>query len=460
MLDSPDGTATTTSRRGDWHIIVQWIALSVAIVIALLPATPNRLGLIATRTAGFRLVMLLVLALNVWWWAAADNALCRILTARRVRIGRTVLLLACGIAVIPVAAMLLRGRIISFAAFPPGYIGAVQMWYMSLAILAPVAVCNWLARMWLTVLRRRRAPNIAPMPLPATSDRPTRRDLLRATALFAPTLAVGAAAVAGGRQSGRFIVRRHTQAAPWLPDRLRGMTITHLSDLHVGRLFRPEFLPRLVDVVNHLRSDLVVVTGDIVDASNDMLPPTIEALHQMVAPRGMFLCMGNHDQIDNRDELIAALRGSELDLLINQVRLLHIDGEELRMAGLDWSGRDLGPRNHAEHVRATISGPNAGGDKACIALAHHPHAFDALSAAGVQFTLSGHTHGGQFMLRPPDPQGRNGITSDWGLGSTVFRYVRGFYRRGNQTLFVNSGIGNWFPLRINAPAEIVQIQFV
>jgi len=38
--------------------------------------------------------------------------------------------------------------------------------------------------------------------------------------------------------------------------------------------------------------------------------------------------------------------------------------------------------------------------------------------------------------------------------------VRGFYRRGDAALFVNRGVGNWFPLRINAPAEIAQIQLV
>ena len=42
----------------------------------------------------------------------------------------------------------------------------------------------------------------------------------------------------------------------------------------------------------------------------------------------------------------------------------------------------------------------------------------------------------------------------------LFRYLRGFYRRGDSTLFVNSGVGNWFPVRINAPPEIVRIRLV
>jgi predicted MPP superfamily phosphohydrolase len=87
-----------------------------------------------------------------------------------------------------------------------------------------------------------------------------------------------------------------------------------------------------------------------------------------------------------------------------------------------------------------------------IALAHHPHEWDWLSWAGVPLTLSGHTHGGQIMFTPP------GDHPDVGIGRLVFRYPRGFYHTPSSTLFVNSGVGNWFPLRVRAPTEIVQIR--
>jgi predicted MPP superfamily phosphohydrolase len=79
-------------------------------------------------------------------------------------------------------------------------------------------------------------------------------------------------------------------------------------------------------------------------------------------------------------------------------------------------------------------------------LAHHPHSFDAAAAAGLPLTLSGHTHGGQIMLN-----------EQLGAGSIRFRYVSGLYRKANSNLLVCNGIGNWFPIRINAPAEILHI---
>jgi predicted MPP superfamily phosphohydrolase len=79
-------------------------------------------------------------------------------------------------------------------------------------------------------------------------------------------------------------------------------------------------------------------------------------------------------------------------------------------------------------------------------LAHHPHSFDAAAQAGFPLILSGHTHGGQIML-----------TSQVGLGRVRFRYTSGLYEKPGSKLIVNNGLGNWFPLRINAPAELVHI---
>ena len=54
--------------------------------------------------------------------------------------------------------------------------------------------------------------------------------------------------------------------------------MAHVTDLHVGRLYRPEHLPRLIDAVNSLRCDLICVTGDIVDHNVDYMPAAIDAL--------------------------------------------------------------------------------------------------------------------------------------------------------------------------------------
>jgi hypothetical protein len=46
--------------------------------------------------------------------------------------------------------------------------------------------------------------------------------------------------------------------------------------------------------------------------------------------------------------------------------------------------------------------------------------------------------------------------SDW-PSSVMFRYWSGLYTRGRSQLVVSNGVGNWLPIRINAPAEIVHL---
>jgi predicted MPP superfamily phosphohydrolase len=269
-------------------------------------------------------------------------------------------------------------------------------------------------------------------------------------------MALLGASVFAWRDQAEFLVRRHELVCPWLPDRLRGLTIAHVSDLHVGRLLRPAMLPRVVDAVNALDSDLLLVTGDLVDNSNDLLPPALDAIGHMRHRYGRFICIGNHDEIDDRDAFIRQVR-SRFDLLINRRRSLEIGGERLCIAGIDYAGSDEPtPRRpgHRRNVSATLDLHDAAVEGPIIALAHHPHTWDALRDAGVPLTLSGHTHGGQLMVAPP------GSGFERGAGELLFRYIRGFFGDERSRLFVNSGVGNWFPVRINAPAEIVQMRLI
>lgn len=422
------------------------------------------------RPIGFRFLMGVIIVCNVMWWAAADRQLAIWSRGGRVRASlRVGLAFAMVGLLLPVGRMLAWGHIGNLSWAPVWYVSGFQLWHMVLVVLVPpVTAAALLVAAIVSVLRawrgRLRTTMKAGPPDSAADGRGlSRRQVLASAAVFAPAAVLGAVTLRYGRQTGRFLVNRYDVPAPWLPDRLRGLTITHISDLHLGRLYRPYMLPRLVDEANRLDGDLVVVTGDIVDVSNEMLPAAMDALRQLRHRHGMFLCIGNHDLIDNGDEFVRTLRRERFELLTDERRRVEIGGERLTVAGLDWTRRDVsdGRRpSHADHVREMLHGYRAAEEGPCIALAHHPHAFDALSAAGVPLTLSGHTHGGQLMLVAPRADGNGHAAHDRGAGAMLFRYVRGFYHRGPATLFVNSGVGNWFPVRINAPAEIVRLRLV
>lgn len=450
--------------RLQWTLIALLAALLLyGFVIARFVPTPRGLG--------FRLIILSMLAFNALWWSIADRRFARFIeSARLSRAARAVAGVFTAGLVAPLVYMFITGRVPQFIRGPVWYASAVTLWNIGLAFCLPVAAgvrltalaCYWSWRRWSGPGRAERgAPPQPPLALRLSSEQTALNTLVSRRALLKTAVATAPMAILGGsvlawRDQAAFVVRRHDVPAPWLPDRLRGLTISHVSDLHVGRLFRPDMLPRVVDAVNALNSDLLLITGDIVDNSNALLPPALDAIGHMRHRYGCFLCIGNHDEIDDRAEFIRQVR-ERFDLLINRRRSLAIGGERITIAGVDYAGshEPRGERpGHRRDVQATLANYDKQVEGPMIALAHHPHTWDALRDGGVPLTLSGHTHGGQLMFAPP------GSGFDRGAGELLFRYIRGFFGDDRSRLFVNSGVGNWFPVRINAPAEIVQLRLV
>ena len=248
------------------------------------------------------------------------------------------------------------------------------------------------------------------------------------------------------RPGRNFAVNERFVSIPGLPDELCGMKITHLSDPHIGELVTPAHLPHIVEAANKLRGDLVVVTGDFIDFSNEYLPDVVAAMKQLRAPLGSYFVLGNHDYLDNAEVVKKAFHDAGLNLLMNQGLTLPHRGRTIGLGGIDWSDK---PERIARSVQSTAKRMKP--SDLTVLLAHHPHAFDTACRCGIDLTLSGHTHGGQVLI----PRG-NG--NSIGLAHLAFRYTRGLYSRGPHRLFVSSGVGSWFPIRFRCPAEITSLE--
>jgi predicted MPP superfamily phosphohydrolase len=437
--------------------------------LVLLGARSNLLALPIRAT--FSLVLLLATLPTLFWWSWLDETVAG--SSRRwATLCRAILWAYTAFMLVPLV-LFLVGRH-GFDALPVPVLMWVMAWYLfaaaagaiGLAIYVPWLVVRGLR--WVIsashndVARRRSATQqSAVAPTPAVADCEcsrtgiSRRAVLAGALSATPVMVVGSVVAGGLRQQGRFVVRRIEIALPRLPGRLRGLTITHVSDFHVGRFFRPEHLPRVVEAVNRLDSDLIAITGDIVDHSPEFFPPACEAFRQMNARCGRLMVIGNHDLIASPNIARGFLRQFGREFLEDERRTLDIGGERVQIAGLGWSRYEQRRYNVPgldDHVKQALAGADP--DVFTLALAHHPHAFDALARAGVDLTLAGHTHGGQIMLTRP------GSPAPVGGGNLLFRYIWGEYRRGKSAMYVTSGVGNWFPVRINAPAEIVQIRLV
>lgn len=272
---------------------------------------------------------------------------------------------------------------------------------------------------------------------------PTRRQVIAAAATFVPQAVLGGTLLVSAAQAGKFRIRRMSIALPQLPRGLDGVTIAHVSDTHVGRFVGVKELESIVAATAALKPDAVAFTGDLIDFNLADLPPAVAALRQLQKVAPLAICVGNHDLFEDGKFFRRKLRTAELGLMVDERMPLTVRGQAIEFLGLDW-GLPSSPRADGlqEHMVKVLEKRGGGFP---ILLAHHPHAFDAAAAANIPLTLSGHTHGGQIMF-----------TSKFGAGC-VYKYWSGLYSRGDSRLVVSNGVGNWFPLRVNAPAEIVHL---
>ena len=274
----------------------------------------------------------------------------------------------------------------------------------------------------------------------------TRRDFLGFTgAILPPVFTFGLTGIAMA-QLNNFRVRRFVLSIVDLPRELDGMTIAQVSDMHVGRFTKGEILEKTVEVVNEMRADLVLLTGDLINDALADLDTGLELARRMESRFGIAIIEGNHDLIENPTEFEARVKASRIPFLLDESTVVTVRGVPVQLLGLSWTriygkGRDAAI---ATSVQRLLEQRVA--DAFPILMAHHPHAFDAAASAGLPLTLSGHTHGGQLMLN-----------EQLGFGPALFRYWSGLYERGQSKLIVSNGVGNWYPLRVNAPAEIVHL---
>jgi predicted MPP superfamily phosphohydrolase len=250
------------------------------------------------------------------------------------------------------------------------------------------------------------------------------------------------------RLTGGAITRRHLAkdievrelelSSPAWPIAFDGLRIGHVSDFHLGELLPLEQAIAITTRLAEQQPDLVACTGDVVDLHHHDAPMLLEALADINAPFGTSLVLGNHDELHCPDILSRMAIDAGLILLRNEAVQFNRGGDTLVVAGIDWAKSAVKCAKLVDH---------ACGDAAHLLLAHNPRAFLRAVDIGVPLTLSGHTHGGQVAMKNR-PEANLAATR---------RLSAGVYESGPSRLYVTSGVGAWFPLRVNCPAEIAII---
>ena len=229
-----------------------------------------------------------------------------------------------------------------------------------------------------------------------------------------------------------------------LPPQMDKLTIAQISDVHLGPMVGEMRLSRIIRILERVKPDLVVATGDLVDAQMDHSDNLATMLAILKPPMGKFAIAGNH-------EFYAGIRQSERFLKLAGFKLLR--NEDFKLNGFltivgvdDPAGKRRYPENGMVGKKEKILLADADSERFTLLLKHRP-TVEEESLGRFDLQLSGHTHGGQIFPF-------NLITGFF------YPRQRGFYRLSKaSTLYVNRGTGTWGPpMRFLSPPEVTLIE--
>lgn len=193
-----------------------------------------------------------------------------------------------------------------------------------------------------------------------------------------------------------------------LTDKLQGLRIAHLADFHFDKNHGKHIID-FFDLMHDRKIDLIFLTGDFVETKGglDNLVKVLKKIETLEPRYGIYGCLGNHDYfhfsrkdfilvryvVDEKndiDELTKTLKENGIELLLNENRVIDINGEKVNIVGID------------EYVSGRFSLPAAmdglDPNRFTILISHAPDIVFHLEPYKVDLVLSGHTHGGQIKL--------------------------------------------------------------
>ncbi len=241
-----------------------------------------------------------------------------------------------------------------------------------------------------------------------------------------------------------------------IPTAFNGFLIAQVSDLH-NAVFG-ENNAELLQILSECKPNIIVVTGDLVDAEHTDIDVALDFAKEAAQIAGTYYVTGNHEgSLSQYDELKTGLESMGVVVLEDTSMQLEYNGEKVTLIGLSDPSFTL-KGNMLGEVPAMVDTKLRGliGDKDdyTILLSHRPELFETYVNCGVDIVLSGHAHGGQFRL----PFIGGLVAPNQGLFP---KYDAGLYTKGDTNMIVCRGLGNSIiPIRFNNRPEIVLLELI
>ncbi len=206
--------------------------------------------------------------------------------------------------------------------------------------------------------------------------------------------------------------------------------IVQISDVHVGSR-SAAFLRKVVVQVNQHNPDIVVITGDLLDAST-VSTDDLAALGHLKCPA--YMCIGNHERYVDLDAALESIATHGVTILRDEA--LTIDGVQL--IGID-------DRDRPDALPSILDSMHIDPTMYSVLLYHRPDGWQAALDKNIKLTLAGHTHAGQIF-----PFGF--------LVKRQYPNMAGLFTKKGNSLYVSMGTGTWGPVfRLGTRCEMTVI---
>jgi hypothetical protein len=245
-------------------------------------------------------------------------------------------------------------------------------------------------------------------------------------------------------------VYRHNLKIPGLSPEISGLTVLHMSDLHVGSWQSDRSLQRIAMTALSLAPDILVFTGDMIDHNEGEIRRFENVFGAVNGQVGTFAVLGNHEYWTLGAGASDRRKKEGVPVLKNEFRTVKRKNGTVWIVGIDDpAGSDVSPSCGPDTERAYKGVQPSNGD-IVITLVHQPTLWEGEIKYRSHLTLSGHTHGGQMGRR----------RERWSLARFFFLHDVGLFRSSEpgslgHYLHVSAGMGYYgIPIRIGMGPEM------
>lgn len=243
-------------------------------------------------------------------------------------------------------------------------------------------------------------------------------------------------------ENNHLVITKLAVANLKIPDAFDGYKIVQISDLHNASFGKNNV--RLIEKIKAEAPDIIVLTGDIVDSNHTKIDVSLDFCKEIVNICPVYYITGNHEywlSAEDQERAFSTMSEYGVNILDNDSILLENKDDSVLLIGLD-----------DKHLSDMTLEGLIDNDYYNIVLAHEPQYIYRYASANADLVLSGHAHGGQFILPFIGPV----VAPEQGLFP---KYTEGEYVDGNTTMIVSRGLGNSvIPVRLFNDPEIVVVE--